>query len=101
MLTEKSDVNSFGVVLLEIITSQPVRAETLPNERIHTSQWVDCMVAKQDIANIADPRLQGNFKINSLSRAIDIAMACVYQTSASRPTMTLVATGLKECLAME
>ncbi|XP_040999965.1 LRR receptor-like serine/threonine-protein kinase IOS1 isoform X3 [Juglans microcarpa x Juglans regia] len=98
-LTEKSDVYSFGVVLLEIITSRPVieRSEA----RTHVSQFVSSMLAKGDIKNIVDPRLNGNFNSNSAWKAVEIAMGCVSPTAAKRPTMSQVVADLKECMATE
>ena len=97
--TEKSDVYSFGVVLLKIITSRPVIERS--QENTHISQWVSSMLAKGDMKNIVDPRLHGNFKINSAWKAVEIAMACVSHTSAKRPTMSQVVAELKECLETE
>ncbi|GLT72543.1 hypothetical protein SLA2020_444680 [Shorea laevis] len=98
-LTEKSDVYSFGVVLLEIITSRPAIERS--QERTHIRQWVSIMIAKGDIKNIVDPRLRGNFNINSAWKAVETAMACVSPTSVERPTMSQVVAELKECLATE
>ncbi|XP_031268923.1 LRR receptor-like serine/threonine-protein kinase IOS1 [Pistacia vera] len=98
-LTEKSDIYSFGVVLLEIITSKPVIEKAL--ERTHISLWVGSMLAKADIRNIVDTRLQGDLDINSGWKAVEIAMACVSPTSTKRPTMNQVVTELNECLAIE
>ena len=98
-LTEKSDVYSFGVVLLEIITSQRVIERS--RENTHISQWVRIMVDKGDIQNIVDPRLHGNFNVNSAWKVVEIAMACVSSTSIERPTMSEVVIKLKECLTSE
>ncbi|XP_059458017.1 LRR receptor-like serine/threonine-protein kinase IOS1 [Corylus avellana] len=98
-LTEKSDVYSFGVVLLEIITSRPAIERS--QERTHVSQWVSSMLAQGDIKNIVDPRLRGNFNINSAWKACEIAMACVSPTSTKRPTMSQAVAELKECLETE
>ncbi|KAF2323511.1 hypothetical protein GH714_035852 [Hevea brasiliensis] len=98
-LTEKSDVYSFGVVLLEIITSRPVIAKTA--DKIHLSTWVSSMLDKGDIKAIADPRLNVDFDINSLWKVTELAMACVSETSAERPTMSQVVMELNECLATE
>ncbi|KAL5576863.1 hypothetical protein UlMin_018562 [Ulmus minor] len=94
-LNEKSDVYSFGVVLLEIITGRP--AISKPN-KILISQWVDLILKKGEIKSIIDPRLQGNFNVNSAWKAVEIAMNCVSQSSSARPTMDQVAVELKECL---
>ncbi|XP_030972959.1 LRR receptor-like serine/threonine-protein kinase IOS1 [Quercus lobata] len=98
-LTEKSDVYSFGVVLLEIITSRPVIERS--DENIHISQWVRIMLDKGDIQNIVDPRMYGDFNVNSAWKAIEIAMACVSSTSTERPSMSEVVMKLKECLKSE
>ncbi|KAF3962117.1 hypothetical protein CMV_013332 [Castanea mollissima] len=95
-LTEKSDVYSFGVVLLEIITSRPVIERSYENT--HISQWVRMMLDKGDIQNIVDPRLGGDFNVNSAWKAVEIAMACVSTTSSNRPPMSEVVVRLKECL---
>jgi serine/threonine protein kinase len=98
-LTEKSDVYSFGVVLLVIITSRPAIEKS--KERTHVSQWVNFMLEKGDIINIVDPRLRGNFNIDSAWKFVELAMACVSPTCAERPTMREVVAKLNECLATE
>jgi serine/threonine protein kinase len=98
-LTEKSDVYSFGVVLLEIITSRPAIEKS--QERTHISQWLSFMLEKGDIINIVDPRLRGNFNINSAWKFVELAMACVSPTCSERPTMREVVAELNECLATE
>ncbi|XP_031268839.1 probable LRR receptor-like serine/threonine-protein kinase At1g05700 [Pistacia vera] len=98
-LTEKSDVFSFGVVLLELITSRPVIANT--NENNHISLWVGSMIGQGDIKNTVDPRLQGDFDISSAWKAVEIAMLSVSQTSTERPTMNHVVRELSQCLEME
>ncbi|CAF2056768.1 unnamed protein product [Brassica oleracea] len=53
-LSEKSDIYSFGIVLLEIITNQPVIDKT--RERTHINEWAVLMLTKGDIRNIIDPK---------------------------------------------
>ena len=72
-----------------------------PDENIHISQWVSFMLARGDIINIVDPRLQGGFNMNSAWKAVEIAMLCVSSTSTRRPTMSQVVAELKECLTTE
>ncbi|XP_058759173.1 putative leucine-rich repeat receptor-like protein kinase At2g19210 [Vicia villosa] len=95
-LREKSDVFSFGVVLLEIITGQPAIIKT--KEKIHIIQWVGSMLVEREVKDIVDPRLQGKFDISSATKALDTAMACVAATSMNRPTMKHVVMELKQCL---
>ncbi|OMO66426.1 hypothetical protein COLO4_30554 [Corchorus olitorius] len=99
-LTEKSDVYSFGVVLLEIITNRPVIARTV-DEPTHISSWVGSKLANGDIDSIVDSRLKGEYEINSVWKAIEVAMACLSPASSRRPTMNYVVTELSECLLAE
>ncbi|XP_022714523.1 probable LRR receptor-like protein kinase At1g51890 [Durio zibethinus] len=99
-LTEKSDVYSFGVVLLEIITNRPAIARNI-DEPAHISHWVGSMLSNGDVENIVDSRLQGDFEINSVQKAIDVAMACLSPASKERPTMNYVVMELSECLLAE
>ena len=98
-LNEKSDVYSFGVVLLKIITNRPVIGRS--QDRTHISQWVSFMLAKGDIQNIVDPRLGGDFDVNLVWKAVEVAVVCVSPTSSRRPTMRQVVAELKESLTTE
>ncbi|KAF5931984.1 hypothetical protein HYC85_028155 [Camellia sinensis] len=74
-LTKKSDVYSFRVVLLELITDKPAIIKN--DENIHVVNWVKPMLERGEISNIIDPRLQGEFDINSAWKALETAMACI------------------------
>ena len=54
-----------------------------------------------DLTAIADPRLQGNYDVNSMWRVLEIALLCSSMNSSERPTMSDAAAQLKECLAAE
>ncbi|KAA8536745.1 hypothetical protein F0562_029223 [Nyssa sinensis] len=96
-LTKKSDVYSFGIVLLEIITNRP--AISKGPDKTHISQWVRSRIENGDVENIVDPRLHGDIDVNSVWKAVELAMACVSHTSTKRPTMNYVVNELQECLA--
>ncbi|KAH0855141.1 LOW QUALITY PROTEIN: hypothetical protein HID58_020458 [Brassica napus] len=98
-LTEKSDVYSFGVVLLEIITNLPVIDQR--RETPYIAEWVGLMVTKGDIKSIIDPRLKDDYHSDSVWKFVELAMACVNASSASRPTMSQVVIELIECLTLE
>lgn len=102
-LTEKSDVYSYGVVLLEIITNQPaiIISSNETDERTHISHWVSSRLANGLIRSIVDPRLQGDFEVNSVWKAVEIAMVCLSPSPSKRPNMSEVVSELKKCLAAE
>ncbi|KAM2061341.1 hypothetical protein ACFX1T_046415 [Malus domestica] len=98
-LNKESDVYSFGIVLLEIITSRPVFSRT--HERSYISEWFSFVLQKGDIYSLVDPRLEGIFNTNSVWKAVEIANACVSPTAIKRLSMSQIVVDLKECLATE
>nr|CAB3453198.1 unnamed protein product [Digitaria exilis]CAB3486675.1 unnamed protein product [Digitaria exilis] len=96
-LTESSDVYSFGVVLLEVATGEP---PIVPGHG-HIIQRVKQVIATGDISLVADVRLRGAYDVSSMWKVVDIAMMCVVDAAAQRPTMAAVIMQLKESLALE
>ncbi|EFH63458.1 hypothetical protein ARALYDRAFT_894642 [Arabidopsis lyrata subsp. lyrata] len=90
-LTEKSDVFSFGVVLLELITgrkpvdtSQPLGDESLV-------EWARPLISHaietEEFDSLADPKLAGNYVESEMFRMIEAAGACVRHLATKRPRM--------------
>ncbi|KAF0915204.1 hypothetical protein E2562_034161, partial [Oryza meyeriana var. granulata] len=96
-LTISSDVFSFGVVLLEIVTGEP---PILPTTG-HIVQRIKEKINMGNIETIADPRLHGEFDISSIWKIVDIALLCTKEASSERPTMSMVVAQLKDALALE
>ncbi|XP_056176537.1 probable LRR receptor-like serine/threonine-protein kinase At1g05700 [Syzygium oleosum] len=99
-LSRKSDVYSFGVVLFELITGLPAIIRS-PEGSTHIVHWVTPLIERRDIQSIVDPRLNGQFSINSAWKAVEIAMSCVPTTAVQRPDINRVLWELKECLTAE
>ncbi|KAJ6389635.1 hypothetical protein OIU77_027873 [Salix suchowensis] len=97
--TEKSDVYSFGVVLLAIIASRPVIDGD--QEQAHIIQWASTLLGRGEIKGIVDSRLQGDYLLDSVWKAVELAMACASRASIKRPAMTQAVMALNHCLAME
>lgn len=98
-LAEVSDVYSFGIVLLEIITNQRVIDQT--REKSHITEWTAFMLNRGDITRIMDPNLHDDYNSRSVWRALELAMLCVNPSSEKRPSMSQVVIELKECLNSE
>lgn len=97
---KKSDIYSFGIILLELITGQPAIRRDVNGEIIRIQEWVTPIIENGDVRSIVDPRLQGDFDTNSAWKAVEIALSCVLNTATRRPDMTDVLIELKECLGM-
>ncbi|CAA7410279.1 unnamed protein product [Spirodela intermedia] len=93
-LTDRSDVFSFGVVLLELITgrkpvdpSQPLGDESLV-------EWARPRLVHAletgGFEELVDPRLEGNYSKGEMFRMVEAAAACVRHSAPKRPRMVQV-----------
>ncbi|CAM0870410.1 unnamed protein product [Alopecurus aequalis] len=97
-LTIKTDVYSFGIVLLEIITGQP--PVFLDPQTVHLPNWVRQKIAEGTIHDVVDKRLSDQYDASSLESVVDLALNCVENASIDRPTMTDVVSRLKVWLPL-
>ncbi|CAN7134681.1 unnamed protein product [Brassica rapa subsp. narinosa] len=96
-LNEKSDIYSFGVVLLEMITGKAVISES-ETKRVHVSDWViSILKSTNDVSNVVDAKMRGDFDANSVWKIVELALASVSQNIVDRPNMQQIVRGLKEC----
>lgn len=88
-LSDKVDVFSYGVVLLELVSGrhglQPSR--DLP---ISIVQWAWDMVTDGKVLSIADPALDFKFYNEDLIRMVEIALWCTQSHPHMRPSMNQV-----------
>ncbi|XP_047315825.1 probable serine/threonine-protein kinase PBL7 [Impatiens glandulifera] len=94
-LTTKSDVYSYGVVLLELITGRvPVDTKQPPGEHVLVSWALPRLTNREKVMEMVDPSLQGQYSRKDLIQVAAIAAMCVQPESDYRPLMTDVVQSL-------
>ncbi|KAI3905956.1 hypothetical protein MKW92_043613 [Papaver armeniacum] len=94
-LTFKSDIYSFGVLLLELITGRKAIDFTLPAEENTLVNWARLLLKDpRKFPHMVDPQLQGRYPTSGLNRALALAALCVQQVATKRPPMREVVAAL-------
>ncbi|GMN60556.1 hypothetical protein TIFTF001_029644 [Ficus carica] len=97
-ITEKSDVYSYGVVLLEILSGRSA-VDPQVGDGLHIVEWVKKKMGSFEPAvSILDTKLQGlpDQMVQEMLQTLGIAMFCVNSSPAERPTMKEVVALLME-----
>ncbi|KAL8554244.1 hypothetical protein ACS0TY_002446 [Phlomoides rotata] len=87
MLNEKSDIYSFGILIMEIITGRSPVDYSRPPGEVHLVDWLKTMVGNRKSEEVVDPKLPERPASKALKRLILVALRCVDPDAQKRPKM--------------
>ncbi|PHT42550.1 hypothetical protein CQW23_16575 [Capsicum baccatum] len=94
-LTAKSDVFSFGVVLLEILTGRRSMDKKRPSGEQNLVAWARPYLSdKRKFYQLVDPRLELNYSLKGVQKISQLAYICLSRDPKSRPSMDEVVKAL-------
>ncbi|XP_062158756.1 cysteine-rich receptor-like protein kinase 3 [Alnus glutinosa] len=87
-LTEKADVYSFGVLVIEVVCGKRNNAFSENSHSILQKVW--SLHGTGRVCEAVDPVLEGKFQEEEASRLLQIGLLCVQASAELRPSMSLV-----------
>ncbi|KAF3451938.1 hypothetical protein FNV43_RR08034 [Rhamnella rubrinervis] len=93
--TLKSDIYSFGVVMLELLSGRKAFDSSKPRSEQSLVRWATPQLHDIDaLSKMVDPALKGLYPVKSLSRFADVIALCVQPEPEFRPPMSEVVQAL-------
>ncbi|KAM7503375.1 hypothetical protein LguiB_002279 [Lonicera macranthoides] len=92
-VNEKSDIYSFGVVLLELVTGRPPVDQIFGEKDLAT--WVCTTLDREGFDRMLDPTLDSTYK-DQISKVLDIGLRCIRPLPINRPSMKRVVKMLQD-----
>ncbi|TVU29766.1 hypothetical protein EJB05_21351, partial [Eragrostis curvula] len=87
MLNETSDVYSFGILIMEIVSGRvPVDYNRPPGE-VNLIDWLKTMVSSRNSDGVVDPKIPKKPTSRALKKVLLVALRCVDPDASKRPRM--------------
>ncbi|XP_019056805.1 PREDICTED: probable receptor-like protein kinase At2g42960 isoform X2 [Tarenaya hassleriana] len=90
LLNEKSDIYSFGVLLLEAVTGRDPVDYGRPANEVNMVEWLKMMVGTRRAEEVVDQSIEAKPTTRALKRALLVALRCVDPEAEKRPKMSQV-----------
>ncbi|KAL2930196.1 hypothetical protein RDABS01_035606 [Bienertia sinuspersici] len=87
-ITEKADVYSFGIVLLELVTGRKAVDINRPKGEQCLTEWARRVVKEENIRKLVDPCLGESYVKEDLCSMLHCASLCIRKDPDTRPRMS-------------
>ncbi|KAI5601812.1 hypothetical protein POPTR_001G129000v4 [Populus trichocarpa] len=84
--TEKTDVYSFGVLVLEVLSGKRPTDASYIEKGLNIVGWLNFLITENRPREIVDPNCEG-VQVESLDALLSVATQCVSSSPEDRPTM--------------
>uniref|UniRef100_A0A0E0CYP8 non-specific serine/threonine protein kinase n=1 Tax=Oryza meridionalis TaxID=40149 RepID=A0A0E0CYP8_9ORYZ len=96
-LTAKSDVYSYGVVLLELLSGQRALDKNRPPGQHNLVEWARPYITnKRRVIHVLDSRLGSQYSLPAAQKIATLAVQCLSMDTRCRPGMDQVVTALEQ-----
>ncbi|XP_025610853.1 probable LRR receptor-like serine/threonine-protein kinase At1g07650 isoform X3 [Arachis hypogaea] len=89
-LTDKADVYSFGIVVLELVSGKANTIHRSKEEVLYLLDWAHLLKEKGMLMELVDRRLGSDFNEEEVMVMIQVALLCTNATANLRPSMSSV-----------
>ncbi|KAF2318817.1 hypothetical protein GH714_010942 [Hevea brasiliensis] len=98
-LTKKSDIYSFGVVLLEILSGRRAIDKSKPTREQNLVDWArHYLGSKRKVFQVMDARLEGQYSLKDALKAANLAVQCLSTEPRFRPNVEELVKELEQLL---
>ncbi|KAE8731399.1 hypothetical protein F3Y22_tig00002840pilonHSYRG01233 [Hibiscus syriacus] len=86
--SNKIDVYSFGIVLLELLSGRRPVSSKAVNQQESLIQWASALLERSNLQGFVDPALDGDFNVAETHRMLLAATLCLNQLDIHRPEVS-------------